>query len=127
MKKIFVGFSLFFIVLIILVFSNIQISKTMPLVPKGASWKLYPYDGAPGQLGHWERISVHYDKLGELAWGENQCRPGGDECHLWDWVTWWFPIISPEPPGPSGNYGPPLQFDCDSVIYDPISGKYLCQ
>ena len=126
MKKIGFILPLVLFLFIILLLSNTQSSISMPLVPYGANWRLYPYQGSPGQTGNWVKMSEHYDKLGNPTWGENQCRPPGGECHSWDWVTWWFSLVAPEPPAPSGNYGPPLQFDCDSVVYDPVSGKYFC-
>lgn len=89
-------------------------------IPNGAYWRIDRNNSSPASArGKWEELGVYSNDDGD--WGQGQCVPGGNECHLYDFVTWWLPgIVVPDP---GNGYTPILwgstNFPC---CYDSTNG-----
>ncbi len=105
-----------------LLLTTIGIDSRPAFIPEGANWRIDIYPGAPNCTMDWYEVSRYYDDKGYALWGQGQCRLPGDECHCYDWVTWWFGIVwVPDPPeGWESIYGTNEYFP----TYNPITGKY---
>ena len=65
--------------------------------PKDAYFKIDIYPNIPEEsTGSWFAISYYKD------WGQAQCSAPGNDCHLYDWFTWWIKPVDKVTPPPNG-------------------------
>jgi len=90
-------------------------------VPCDANYRIDRHDATPAsETGHWTEVGVYEGG----QWGQGQCQPSSkNECHLWDWVTWWEGLASPPVPGPGFT---PVEYGSAifPVGYNPGTGVY---
>jgi hypothetical protein len=108
------------VVAAVLSMPKVELVARPSFIPHGAYWRIDHYNGTPESArGHWMEVGVYPSEGGD--WGQGQCVQGGNECHLYDYVTWWAAGITV--PSPGNGYTPILwgssYFPC---CYDSISG-----
>jgi|GEM_PF-2920584 len=92
-------------------------------VPAGAYFRIDRHNATPAQhTGEWIEMSYLPGQDGD--WGQGQCQPSSkNECHLWDWVTWWN--LGAAPPAPGSGFTP---VEYGSALfpagYNPSTGEY---
>lgn len=119
---------MFVIFVIIVIIVVTQSGFSAPFCPRHASWRLDRHMPTPPEAtGTWIERSRHYNEAGELVWGQSSCSGIGNDCHLNDWFTWWYPIVLPPPkPEPQNEYES-IELPCVPDNYNPNTGKYICE
>jgi hypothetical protein len=108
-------------------FLNSSIVRSAPSwLPSGANYVIHRHwPTAPNLRGKWEKVAEYTVEGG--YWGQGQCQPGGTECHLYDWVTYWVNEVYVQYPDPNNYDGPVVTGVAPSFPagYNPSTGLYF--